>query len=259
MEITNIQHFLETFFHMSQCKIINKSQGTLTVQLTEEMDQMLMNRPFYWHFIKSTGQKGEPMTITLSTKYEEKNDGEWVHFGSPRLQQIMNYLRDHHKYIKLFQQAEVQKQTPLYPWLLTNIKVSYEGQQKKEEIFSIGLNLVNGMMKTEMMHLLRAFDLRPSIPNFCYTISPLIKLNSGFQRIEQVLDDYVQNQEHQWAHESLQTLQTKIDMVHHFFQDKRDSKLFENEIKALRERYTPKISYEVINGGLLYLMKSDFP
>ena len=32
----------------------------------------------------------------------------------------------------------------LHPWLLLNICIMYEGKQKKEELFSIGLNLING-------------------------------------------------------------------------------------------------------------------
>lgn len=258
MEITNIHQFLEIFFREQNCDIIENNRGTITVQLTEEMDKTLMNRPFYWQFMQSTHQKGEPMRITLATQYDEKQaDEEWIHFGSPRLQQIMNYLKKQQRFIQLFQQLEAQRRTPLYPWLFINIKVSYNGQHKKEEIFSIGLNLVNGIMKTEMMSILKAFTLRQSISDYCYTISPLITLKSGFKRIEQVLDDYVNNQNHDWAQKSRQRLKEQSKIAKHFFQGKEDHESLTKEMKALKERYTPNISYEVINGGLVHLALDD--
>src|SRR5699024_3657114 len=203
-----------TFFKSNQCELIQNEQGILTVQLTEKMDKALMNRPFYWHYIKSTGSQGEPMKLTFITNPDKHDEtGEWIHFGSPRLQQIMDYLQKTSKYLKLFQKVDTEQHTPLYPCLLTNIKINYEGKQKKDEIFSIGLNLVNGIMKVEMMHLLDNLPLQQSISDYCYPITPLIKLKSGFKRIERVIDDYIQNQDHKWAEEAEKTLQEEIEMI----------------------------------------------
>lgn len=254
MKITNIHSFLIDFFTTHDCQIINNNDGVITLQLTEEMDKALMNRPFYWHYIKSTGNMGEPMKLTLiSNPAKRAEKGEWIHFGSPRLQQIFNYLKISENNIKLFQDVDTKVNTALYPWLVTNFEINYNGKHNKNELFSIGLNLISGKVNSNMMDLLNKIPLRTITPDYCYSISPLIKLNSGFKRIERILDDYIERQTHEWASESIKKLNDEIKLVEHFYEDVDDSMQLENEVSDLTNRYTPKISYNVINGGLVYL------
>lgn len=253
---SQIEHYLTRFFTAHQCTM-TQEDGVLSVQLTVEMDKALMNRPFYWQYIEATGNVGEPKKlhfITDPTKMEKK--GEWIHFGSPRLQQIYHYLRKTARFIHLYENLHVTKNTMLQPWLLLNICITYEGKQKKEELFSIGLNLINGSFVFDMMEKLATVDLKPVIPNHCYTISPLIKVTSGLLRIESYLDHYVMEQEHEWAMESIQLLNEEIEMINHFYEgeDVVDEK--EKEIADVTKRLQPKISYEMINGGIVYLRES---
>src|SRR5699024_7379217 len=91
MAIKDLNTFLYTYFTLHQCQVNTETDGLLHVQLTEEMDKVLMNRPFYWHYIKQMDRKGEPMCLTLITDTNKSDEqGEIIHFGSPRLQQIMN-------------------------------------------------------------------------------------------------------------------------------------------------------------------------
>lgn len=46
MEQREIHTFLLRFFQANQCDILEESAGHLTVQLTIEMDKLIMNRPF---------------------------------------------------------------------------------------------------------------------------------------------------------------------------------------------------------------------
>lgn len=257
MNMNNLHTFLQTYFKAHHCQIQHDQSGVLTVQLTEVMDKALMNRPFYWHYIKSIGHSGEPEHITLITNPNQRNkDGEWIHFGSPRLQQIFKHLKQTSGHIKLFQKIDTSKNVALYPWLITNIKISYHGQQNKDELFSIGLNLINGMMRTQMMDLLEDFCLHSNISDYCYPISPLIKLNSGFLRIVSVIEDYLKNQTYDWADESLLTLTEEINMVKHFYKEDMNNENLQKEISELTNHYQPSISYQVINGGLIYLSEN---
>ncbi|HLR66441.1 YqhG family protein [Virgibacillus alimentarius] len=258
MEITNLHEFLQSYFKAHHCGVEDVKDGALTVQLSEEMDRTLMNRPFYWHYVKATGNKGVPMKLTLVTN-QNKTDvkGERIHFGSPRLHQILNHLKEKEQFTRLFQKVDATQNTALFPWLITNIKVSYEGKQKKDEIFSIGLHLVNGMMKSDMMNILQNINLNMTISNYCYTISPIIKLKSGFKRIETIIDDYINNQSHQWANEAIDTLEEEVQLVHHFYNNAQEEEYLEKEINEITNRYKPRITYKVINGGIVYL-KDDF-
>lgn len=254
MKITNLHDFLQAYFTAHYCKIIHNDDGIMTVQLTEELDRALMNRPFYWHYIKSTGNAGDPMQLTLITNPVRRDEkGEWIHFGSPRLQQIFNHLKETSENIKLFQKVDTTNNTAMYPWLITNIKINYEGKQNRNELFSIGLNLVNGKINTNMMGLLELHPLNITISDYCYPISPLIRLNSGFIRIEKIIENHIKNQSHEWATESLETLAEEVELVKHFYESDNEEIQIDNEINDLTKRFTPFISYQVINGGIVYL------
>lgn len=255
MGIANLNQFLQDYFQNHKCDIIENNDGVLKIQLTEEMDQALMNRPFYWHYIKKMGQKGDPMSLTLITnpdKQEEK--GDWIHFGSPRLQQIIRHLKDKERFTKLFQKVITNKNTPLYPWLVINLKLSYRGKHKKDEVISIGLQLVNGNMRLKMMDYLDEIPLQMKISDYCYTISPLIRLQSGYKRIESVITTYIENQTHEWAEVSLKTLRDEISTLQHFYEGRTEElEQMNKEIEEIKERYSPVISHQVINGGIFYL------
>lgn len=258
MAIENLNEFLAGYFRAHHCQLLSNKNGILQVQLTEEMDRALMNRPFYWHYIKKMGREGEPKQLTFITNPDNREEqGEWIHFGSPRLQQILRHLKQNEKYTKLFQRVNTQVNTPMYPWLVVNLKISYKGKQKKEEIFSLGLQMVTGEMRAEMMGTLRTIPLQQTISDYCYTISPIIRLSSGFKRMEAVIDNYIENQTHEWAQASLLAMKEDIDTLKHFYVEQNDieTETMEKEIAEIEERYRPVISYEVINGGMFYLSK----
>ncbi|GAB4073468.1 YqhG family protein [Barrientosiimonas marina] len=254
MAINDLHHFLTSYFSAHHCSLLYDDANMLTVQLTEKMDRALINRPFYWHYVKQMGFAGEPKQLTVITN-PDKRDGkhEWIHYGSPRLQQITNHLLEHEKFTKLYERVNANQKTALYPWLITNIKISYQGKQKKDEIISIGLHLINGAMRLEMMEMLQERSMQNAISDYCYTISPMIKLQSGFRRIENVLISYIQDQDHDWAEASRQRMDEEMNLLRHFYQEEEQQQEMNKEIGDIKKRYSPRISFDVVNGGIFYL------
>src|SRR5690625_4120463 len=249
--------FIYKFFSENQCEIIEKEQGVLQVQLTEEMDKQLMNRPFYWHYIKNTNQIGEPLSVTFITNTNKRDQkGEWIHFGSPRFQQIIKQLQLTGKYTKLYEQLYSIKQTPLFPWLLLNIKIIYKGIFSREELFSIGLNLVSGKMVTEKMELIKNKSFHEQIPDYCYPMTPIITLESGFNRIMNVFDHYLNSQDHQWAIFSMQKYTEEIKLINNYFKDYDSIKDKDRILTETKKRYQAVVTIQVVNGGLFYLSES---
>ena len=66
MEQREIHTFLLRFFQANQCDILEESAGHLTVQLTIEMDKLIMNRPLL-ALARKTGGVPEPRQLTLIT------------------------------------------------------------------------------------------------------------------------------------------------------------------------------------------------
>lgn len=247
-------NFLKTFFLTNDCKIINMSDNSISVQLTRELDLFMMNRPFYWHYMDKMNKQGETLSLTLTTNPNNQQTGvEFIHFGSPRYQQISTHLQRNEILVKLYESVYTTRNTPLFPWLLTNIKIIYKGHQIREELFSIGLNLINGQMKTNMMEHIKSYPLEKSIPDYCHCISPLITLANGYRRIEDVILNYIKEQDFTWSEKSLQAMTEELAMLNYFFINDKDDEQYDIEKTKIYKRFSPSITIDVISAGMIYL------
>jgi hypothetical protein len=254
-----IHNFLEGYFVANECEILDNAAGYLNVQLTVEIDKLLMNRPFYWHYQEKIGGEPNPMKLSLITKQSSnvERDGEFIHFGSPRLHQIFNTTKKLAPYIRLYEDAKSHGgNVPLEPWLCINAKISYQCDRKKDHIMSLGLHLISGKIKEGFHNQLQTLKLTPKIPDFCYTISPIIKPISGLKRMEAYIENWIDHDDHTWAAETIKRWQSDQELLDHFYEDEEEKPEFYHvENEALKTLYEPKINVEVINGGLFYIRR----
>ncbi|KAB2457371.1 hypothetical protein F8160_18420 [Bacillus sp. CH126_4D] len=262
MQQHEIHNYLYNFFEANNCEILERSPHLLDVQLTIEMDKLLMNRPFYWHYLEKTGGVPNPMRLTLVTNPEnEENDGELIHYGSPRLHQIFQTTKELGSYIRLYEEVRHSgaTHTPLHPWLGVNIKVSYQCDRKKDILHSIGIHLISGTMIANFHETLAKIKLTPKIPDFCFTLSPIIKPQSGLQRIEDALKNIIAEDDHTWAKEARVRWNHDLDLLNRFYEESDElPESYEIEKQALQEQYEPRITVQIINGGLFYVTANHF-
>ena len=260
MQQQEIHNFLEKYFTANNCDLLENDKGYMTVQLTVDLDKELMNRPFYWHYLEKTGGVPNPMKLTFITnkpQVPEDIKGEVIHFGSPRLHQIFASTKNLAGYIRLYQNNQFPTQTPLIPWIGLNLKISYQCDRKRDVFHSIGLQLINGRMVEDFHDKLLKLPLNTKIPDYAYTLSPLIKPKSGVNRIQSLLTTRVEQEDHTWAEEARNRWQKDLELLHHFYEDEEEeSDSFKNEKSALKEQYEPKVSIEIVNGGLFYLIEN---
>lgn len=249
----NMHSFLKHFFQENQCAIKKETKHSLTIQLTKTMDKAILNRPFYWHYTEWMKQEGKPKEITLQTTYTEEKKLDWITVASPTFDRIVSFLEETHRYIHLYERVETTEKTLLQPWLLVNFSLLYEGINKREEIISIGLNLMNGAYQMDMMETVEKIEFTHAISSYCYTISPLIRLQSGYKRMEKLLDDHVAAQQHGWAIEAYKELTAQSDMVHYFYENNDNEEAKEKALDEITQLFQPTITYDIINGGLIYL------
>lgn len=262
MKQQEIHQFLERFFSANDCEIVENKLGYLTVQLTIEMDKELMNRPFYWYYLEKTGGTPNPASLTLITNPKLAPDdikGELIHFGSPRLHQLFASAKNLSKYIRLYEKktGQGQQQTSLKPWLALNVKISYQCDRKRDVFQSIGLQLINGQIATDFQAKIEKMNLSAKIPDYAFTLSPLIMPKSGITRIENMIKQSLLAEDHTWAEEAQERWKKDLELLEHFYEDMEDmeeeQETLETERLALQEQYEPKINISIINGGLFYL------
>lgn len=264
MKQQEIHSYLEKFFSTTNCEVEAVAPTHLTVQLTIEMDKLLMNRPFYWHYIEKTGGIPNPQKITLITDFNKPKNlkGELIHFGSPRLHQIFQITKRMGAYIRLFEDkpGNEKHHTALIPWFCLNMKVSYLSDRRKDSLRSIGMNLINGMLLEDFHEKLieKHIQLVSKIPDFSFTFTPLFKPESGFRKIRQYLENDIKKDDHTWTMEAIKRWKADETLLDSFYDD-QDVKpeRYYIEKESLKEQYEPKIEVSIINGGLFYLTKES--
>lgn len=259
MQQHEIHQFLESYFKANGCEFVEIGKGHLTVQLTIDLDKELMNRPFYWHYLEKTGGVPNPMQLTFITNQQVVPDhikGEVIHFGSPRLHQIFQSTKNLAGYIRLYENHPyvTGQNIPLKPWLGINVKISYQCDRKRDVFKSIGLQLINGYMIENFHDRLLQLQLTPKIPDYTFTLSPLIMPKSGVSRIEYQLRGEIEQENHEWAIAAKERWNKDLQLLEHFYEDAVEKgESYENEKKALQEQYEPKVKISIVNGGLFYL------
>ncbi|WP_246945977.1 YqhG family protein [Bacillus pinisoli] len=261
MQQHEIHRFLERYFIANECEILENAAGFMNIQLTIDLDKELMNRPFYWHYLEKTGGTPNPAQLAFITNpAQSRSDvkGEVIHFGSPRLHQIFQSTKKLAGFIRMYEQVKQtnfqQNSTPLHPWLGLNMKISYQSDQTRDVILSVGLNLINGMIIDHFQDQLNRLNVTPKIPDFCFTLTPIIKPQSGIARVKQTIQSIIDHDDHTWAIQARERWEQDLQLLDHFYEDIEEKpESYEVEKQALKDQYEPKVKVSVINGGIFYL------
>ncbi|WP_227938521.1 YqhG family protein [Alkalihalobacillus deserti] len=264
MQQPQVHDFLERYFKANDSPIIENTSSYLQIQLSIELDKLLMNRPFYWHYLEKTGGEPRPMQVTFITDQTHVPDdirGEQIHFGSPRLRQLFESTRELGGFIRLFERIEASgnKSISLQPWLCLNAKVSFQCDRKKDVLLSLGLNLIHGQIVPQFYDRIREKDLTPNIPDYCFKLSPLITVKSGLIRLQKMVQTYAENEDDTWAEEAVERWDADLKLLEAFYEDQEEKpESYHVEKQALKEQYEPNIHVSVVNGGMFYLQQQVF-
>ncbi|MFK3937220.1 YqhG family protein [Alkalihalobacillus sp. NPDC078783] len=264
MNQSEVRKYVERYFEANDCPPVERQPDFLTVQLSIDMDKLLMNRPFYWHYLEKTGGSPNPMKMTLiteSTSNTKEMKGEYIHFGSPRLHQLFQSTKSLGSFIRMYEDVQVSRgqSTPLQPWINVNAKVSFQCDRKKDVILSLGLNLIHGQIVTDFHAKMMEIPLTPKLPDYCFTMASLIKPASGLIRLQKMIQTFANNEPDDWAVQARQRWQQDTELLESFYEEYAEKpESYQLEKEALREQYEPRIEVEMINGGLFFLQQQVF-
>ncbi len=254
-----IHGYLLQFFKESNCQVLNDNDHYIDVQLTIEMDKKIMNRPFYWRYLESTDGVPNPAQLTFITdknKLVEDVKGEVVHFGSPRLSQLFQATKDMGSFVQMYEQVadNLEAQIILTPWLGVNYKISYYCDQTKEMLYSFGINLMTGNLIEGFQESLSEVDLGITTSGNTFNLPYIIKPIRALERLDAVIDNRIQQDDHTWAEEAKMRWQKDRDVLEYFYEGVENKPdCYEIEKEAMDQQYEARIKIDIINGGLFYL------
>ena len=257
MNQADLHPFLMDFFKTRQAEILEQTTGKLTVKLTERLDQQLMNRPFYWQYVKKLGLGGETMQLTFLTDKNERDqsDGEWVHYGSPRLEQIFRIIQQEGTFTTLFESrpAANHQKTALQPWFVCNLRVKYRGYRPSDEIVSIGILLLNGTMRFQFMEGIETIEFSTTIPDYCFTLPTIISVNRALNRVTDELEKRIKDQSKEFTVKSYAIYQRERDMVRKLKDHQNEEEADHLAEQQIYDRLYPQVDLQWINSGIFYL------
>jgi hypothetical protein len=254
--------FLKQFFTVCECHITHQDDQSITVELSEQMDRAIMNRPFYWHYKDQLNEKGAPMTVSFYVKDTGEplhRHEEYISFGSPRFHQLLHYAGQQSLFVRLYEECPSEQPLQLEPWLFVHFLISYEANGKKERIESIALHLISGKVQRDFLTKITNVSFVQTIPSYHYVLSPFITPMSGLKRLQQMVKNELEQENHEWAKKAKNKQEKELSLLDSFYENNQeDSEQYEREKEAIIRRFEPSIRLSVWNGGLLYLSADHF-
>ena len=125
MNAAQIESFMMQYLQATNCHIIEKGLGYVTVKLSPQADKELTQRSYYWGFVERMGIEPETMTYcfifdplnnTLEPQvmtgpgvidFAARVQRHEVSFGSPRLGQVFRSVHNKGRWINLFETSPI--------------------------------------------------------------------------------------------------------------------------------------------------------
>ncbi|KIL44382.1 YqhG family protein [Jeotgalibacillus soli] len=253
MENQHHWELVHRFLTIKRAEVI-KGESHSHIRLTEELDRQFMNRPFYWHYRDAMNQPGEPMSITLVTQPTENTQNPTVIASmlDNTFRQLVEAAHMEAGFFKAFEHVSEQSSkslnTPLYPWLMIQGVLTIDPPGASLNWCATAISLTTGAMRHDGENLLENLILKPQLPDFHFTVAPVIENDRAIEKILQqfeVQGNKLFTEEINQAKARYKQLSDTIETV--------ENPVWKQELKEYASSLKPKIRLDNPIGGLLYL------
>ncbi|MBB6736020.1 YqhG family protein [Cohnella zeiphila] len=305
MNSRQVQKFVMSYLQSTQSQIIEKGPSHVVVRLSPEADRALTNRPYYWSFVDRTGAEPETMTFRWSFEPpgEEALPGaapvpapaaepiaqadpspltamlpagarilrDNVYFGSSRLQQIFESVRQAGRCVMLFEEPAKGPgapgplgSRPYTAWLGANFKVSFECDMKREELYGWGISLATGIVDERFLDRLRSTKLTPRLPANVHLLRNGLTLRKALGQLESALERKLRSADFGWAAEADERRLDELARIEQYYRPMIERAATPEQAEALENRrrkreeeidwqYRPRVRLNMINCGVFHL------
>lgn len=274
MDKLQLQHFCRRYFQATNTPILRDEPEFLQVELPREIDKELTDRPYFWMWAEATGEEVPPTVLHIvfdaDTEVEGIESAELVALGSFRLEKIFESTTKRGRFVCVYQ---TDAPTMLrVPYLVTNLKISYIADRRKDEIRSFGVNLKSKQVISGLYEEILALPFADHLPNHFkpHALSgPFLNaaLQDGWRQIKQTVREEIHVADHSWAEAAQERLELEMEQLDIYYQ----SLILENEeemavysaerelrLAELKWRSQPRIQIAPLHFGILYLDPTQF-
>lgn len=199
---------------------------------------------------------------------------EDIHFGSARLRQIFNAVKQNGSCVYLFEDPGPRQKTTLFPasyepWLAVCWKVEFACDLKREELHFHAISLASGKIDTSFDQRIMDMPLLQRLPENIHIGPTSLSLRDGHQQLEQYLYHSLEKLDTSWATSAKLRLQEELELVDAYYKDLLlvEDEERQSEVNAQLEarkseitwQYEPRIMISAINCGIFHLREDSFP
>lgn len=302
-----IRDYVMTYLEATECQFLEKSPYHVTVKLSPRADRDLTNRPYYWGFIDRTGAEPETMSFSFifdAVRHKQLEAGaaasrppapaqedailgrhfgavrplpilgpgriqrEEMHFGSPRLKQIMAAARQNGRAVYLFEDPGPRQRSTLLPaayepWLGVLYKLEFSCDMKREELHFLGVSLLTGHIDEDFGATLNGKSLIPRMPENMHITPTRLSLAQGRQSLENRIGDKLHACDPSWAHEARDRLNEELALIDAYYRELLEDpeeerkqaarEQYESRRGEIRWQYEPRIVVSALGCGIFHL------
>lgn len=141
----------------------------------------------------------------------------------------------------------------LRPFLLANYTLSYQTDELREELVSLGLDMVSGAITPEFMTVLSGAEPLPGLSDTAVE-APGYTLEEAFTQLHRHLEEWVAARDRSWVNEARTRYEEELSCLYQYYQeDQRDFATFHSHALDLYDKFRPRVLIRLVNVGLLYL------
>lgn len=287
MNAAQIESFIMQYLQATQCHIVEKGLGYVTVKLSPQADKELTQRNYYWGFVERMGMK--PETLTYSLVFDPLNNSlveaptiagpggltasmrvqrHEVSFGSNRLEQVFRSVHNKGSWVHLFENppshpAKGQPSIGYSTWLGINYLIEFTCDMKRSEIHSLGISLNTGEIVENFQRTLLKKKLSARLPLNVHLQPKQMTLQKTAAMAEQFIENKLKQYDHTWAVEARERLKIEQSRMDDYYVDliaslEEDKKLevteqYQNRQQEINWQYHPRIEASTVNCGLFHL------
>ncbi|WP_314000800.1 YqhG family protein [uncultured Paenibacillus sp.] len=193
---------------------------------------------------------------------------ENLYYGSGRMNQLFDTVRQNGKFVYLFQQPDAKAAHPFdsaayTPWLGINVKVGFECDRKREELHSYGVSLATGVCVDRFYDRLLGLRMTPRLPPNVHVAKSGLTLGKAAAIAEAALERRLKHYDYGWAEEAAARLADELrqlgayyePMLKHAEEEQREaiSRQYENRKAEIVWQLQPRVTASVINCGVFHL------
>ncbi|MDF2720726.1 MAG: hypothetical protein K0Q59_401 [Paenibacillus sp.] len=197
---------------------------------------------------------------------------EEVTFGSKRLLQLFDAVKEAGQFVQLFEEPDAAMRTTpgsagYDSYLGVHMKIELACDMKRDELHAFGVDLATGQLHDSFHDRLAGKKLTPRLPPNVYMSRPAVTIARARTIIEQHVEKMLKTYDHSWAKSAHERWQDELAQIDHYYAEtvktleeepKREAEdQWNRRREELERQYRPSVRVSVVGGGLFHLKRGS--